>query len=285
MIETDGSHGGCFPLAAARNASSKKSPKNGRNASRLSFAKITDTLDVPDLLALQTESFDWLVGNEHWLARAAEAKAAGRQDLPSLTGLEEIFEEISPIEALGETMQLSFTNPFLEEQKYSIDECKEKGKTYSAPLYVEAEFMNHTTGEIKTQTVFMGDFPLMTPKGTFVINGTERVVVSQLVRSPGIYFDRAQQRTSAKVICSARIIPSRGAWLEFEIDKRGQVGVGIDRKRKQSVTVFMKALGMTSEEILEEFKGVASIEATLEKDRSEEHTSELQSRPHLVCRL
>jgi DNA-directed RNA polymerase subunit beta len=258
-------------LAAARNASTTNSsqkgqPKNGRNHSRLSFAKISDNLTVPDLLALQTESFDWLVGNEFWKARAAEATASGRQDLPSLTGLEEIFEEISPIEDLGETMQLSFTNPFLEEKKYSIDECKEKGKTYSAPLYVEAEFMNHLTGEIKTQTVFMGDFPLMTPKGTFVINGTERVVVSQLVRSPGVYFDRSPEKTSDKDLYSARIIPSRGAWLEFEIDKRDQVGVRIDRKRKQSVTVFMKALGMSSEEILEEFKGFASIEATLEKD-------------------
>jgi len=258
-------------LAAARNASTsnsstKGSPKNGRTAQRLSFAKITDTLTVPDLLALQTESFDWLVGNDAWKERAASAKASGRQDLPSLTGLEEIFEEISPIEDLGETMQLSFTNPFLEEKKYSIDECKEKGKTYSAPLYVEAEFMNHLTGEIKTQTVFMGDFPLMTPKGTFVINGTERVVVSQLVRSPGVYFERQQEKTSDKDIYSARIIPSRGAWLEFEIDKRDQVGVRIDRKRKQSVTVFLKALGLTSEEILEEFKGFASIETTLEKD-------------------
>lgn len=253
-------------MAAARNASTSKTLKNGRSASRLSFAKITDTLTVPDLLALQTESFDWLVGNDNWVQRAAAAKAAGRQDLPSLTGLEEIFEEISPIEDIGETMQLSFTNPFLEEKKYSIDECKEKGKTYAAPLYVEAEFMNHLTGEIKTQTVFMGDFPLMTPKGTFIINGTERVVVSQLVRSPGVYFDRTPEKTSDKDIYSARIIPSRGAWLEFEIDKRDQVGVRIDRKRKQSVTVFLKALGMTSEEILGEFKGYASIEATLEKD-------------------
>ena len=257
-------------LAAARNASTSSSKKgtlkNGRGHSRLSFAKITDNLTVPDLLALQTESFDWLVGNEFWKERAAQAKADGRQDLASLTGLEEIFEEISPIEDLGETMQLSFTNPFLEDKKYTIDECKEKGKTFSAPLYVEAEFMNHLTGEIKTQTVFMGDFPLMTPKGTFVINGTERVVVSQLVRTPGVYFDRAQEKTSDKDIYSARIIPSRGAWLEFEIDKRDQVGVRIDRKRKQSVTVFMKALGMTSEDILEEFKGFASIEATLEKD-------------------
>ncbi|WEO76798.1 DNA-directed RNA polymerase subunit beta [Cryobacterium sp. SO2] len=252
-------------MAAARNATTN-SPKNGRAAGRLSFAKITDNLTVPDLLALQTESFDWLVGNDIWKARVAEAQAAGRQDLPSRTGLDEIFEEISPIEDLSETMQLSFTNPELEPEKYTIDECKEKGKTYSAPLYVNAEFMNHLTGEIKTQTVFMGDFPLMTPKGTFVINGTERVVVSQLVRSPGVYFNREQEKTSDKDIYSARVIPSRGAWLEFEIDKRDQVGVRIDRKRKQSVTVFLKALGLTSEEILEEFKGFASIELTLEKD-------------------
>ncbi|MCU1570069.1 MAG: DNA-directed polymerase subunit beta [Naasia sp.] len=252
-------------MAAARNASST-TPKNGRDAQRLSFAKITDTLTVPDLLALQTESFDWLVGSDAWKARVTQAKAEGRTDLPAHSGLEEIFEEISPIEDLAETMQLSFTNPFLEEKKYTLDECKERGKTYAAPLYVEAEFMNHQTGEIKTQTVFMGDFPLMTDKGTFIINGTERVVVSQLVRSPGVYFDSAQEKTSDKDIYSARIIPSRGAWLEFEIDKRDQVGVRIDRKRKQSVTVFLKALGLTSEEILEHFQGFASIEATLEKD-------------------
>jgi len=254
-------------LAAARTASNaKKSPKNGRAASRLSFAKITDTLTVPDLLALQTESFDWLVGNDIWKQRVAEGVAAGRTDLPSRSGLDEIFEEISPIEDLGETMQLSFTDPELEEPKYTIDECKERGKTFAAPLYVNAEFMNHLTGEIKTQTVFMGDFPLMTEKGTFIINGTERVVVSQLVRSPGVYFDRTPEKLSDKDIYSARIIPSRGAWLEFEIDKRDQVGVRIDRKRKQSVTVFLKALGLTSEQILEEFKGFPSIELTLEKD-------------------
>ncbi len=253
-------------MAAARTASTKKSPKNGRAASRLSFAKITDNLTVPDLLALQTESFDWLVGNDIWKQRVAEGVAAGRTDLPTRSGLDEIFEEISPIEDLGETMQLSFTDPELEEPKYSIDECKERGKTFAAPLYVNAEFMNHLTGEIKTQTVFMGDFPLMTEKGTFIINGTERVVVSQLVRSPGVYFDRTPEKLSDKDIFSARIIPSRGAWLEFEIDKRDQVGVRIDRKRKQSVTVFLKALGLTSEQILEEFKGFPSIELTLEKD-------------------
>jgi len=253
-------------LAAARSASSKKPLKNGRTASRLSFAKITDTLTVPDLLALQTESFDWLVGNDAWKARLTEAKAAGNDSVPETTGLDEIFEEISPIEDLGETMQLSFTAPELEEPKYTIEECKERGKTFAAPLYVNAEFMNHMTGEIKTQTVFMGDFPLMTEKGTFIINGTERVVVSQLVRSPGVYFERQNDKTSDKDIYSARIIPSRGAWLEFEIDKRDQVGVRIDRKRKQSVTVFLKALGMTSEEILAAFPGYESMTGTLEKD-------------------
>jgi len=252
-------------LAAARNASTTPT-KTGRGASRLSFAKISDTLTVPDLLALQTESFDWLVGNDAWKARVAEAKAAGRTDVPEVSGLEEIFEEISPIEDLSETMQLSFTNPYLEPEKYSIEECKERGKTYAAPLYVEAEFMNHQTGEIKTQTVFMGDFPLQTGKGTFIINGTERVVVSQLVRSPGVYFDKTPDKTSDKDIVSARVIPSRGAWLEFEIDKRDQVGVRIDRKRKQSVTVFLKALGLTSEDIMTEFAGFDSIEETLSKD-------------------
>ncbi|OCG74860.1 DNA-directed RNA polymerase subunit beta [Microbacterium sediminis] len=253
-------------MAAARKSASPTTVKNGRVASRLSFAKIHDTLTVPDLLALQTESFDWLVGNDAWRSRLEAALAEGRTDVPEQSGLEEIFEEISPIEDLSETMQLSFTNPYLEPEKYSIEECKERGKTYAAPLYVEAEFMNHQTGEIKTQTVFMGDFPLQTDKGTFIINGTERVVVSQLVRSPGVYFDKTPDKTSDKEIVSARIIPSRGAWLEFEIDKRDQVGVRIDRKRKQSVTVFLKALGLTTEDIQREFAGIASIEETLAKD-------------------
>ncbi|WP_221583713.1 DNA-directed RNA polymerase subunit beta [Microbacterium sp. G2-8] len=252
-------------MAASRNASNPTT-KNGRDAQRLSFAKVTDALTVPDLLALQTESFDWLVGNEAWKGRVEEKKTTGRSDVSDRSGLEEIFEEISPIEDLGETMQLSFANPYLEPEKYSIEECKDRGKTYAAPLYVEAEFMNHQTGEIKTQTVFMGDFPLQTREGTFIINGTERVVVSQLVRSPGVYFDKSPDKTSDKDIVSARVIPSRGAWLEFEIDKRDQVGVRIDRKRKQPVTVFLKALGLTSEQILEEFAGIQTIEDTLAKD-------------------
>ena len=252
-------------MAAARSHTAS-TPKNGRVAPRLSFAKITDTVSVPDLLALQTESFDWLVGNDAWAARVKEAEAAGSPVISTQSGLEEIFEEISPIEDNGETMQLSFTNPYLEEEKYSLEECKERGKTYAAPLYVEAEFMNHQTGEIKTQTVFMGDFPLMTERGTFIINGTERVVVSQLVRSPGVYFEKEIDKQSDKEIHSVRVIPSRGAWLEFEVDKRDQVGVRIDRKRKQSVTVFLKALGLTTEDIQQHFAGFDSILETLERD-------------------
>ena len=141
-------------------------------------------------------------------------------------------------------MSLSFENPVFYDPKYTVDECKEKDFTYSAPLYVSAEFTNNDTGEIKGQTVFMGDFPLMTDKGTFIINGTERVVVSQLVRSPGVYFERTADKTSDKDIYTAKLIPSRGAWLEFEIDKRDMVGVRLDRKRKQNVTVLLKALGM-----------------------------------------
>ena len=140
--------------------------------------------------------------------------------------------------------------------------------TYSAPMFVTAEFINNTTGEIKSQTVFMGDFPLMSPKGTFIINGTERVVVSQLVRSPGVYFDRQVDKTSDKDIYSCKVIPSRGAWLEFEIDKRDAVGVRIDRKRKQSVTVLLKALGWDDARILERFGDYESMRATLEKDHT-----------------
>lgn len=261
-------------MAAARNASSSTNPKNGRNHKRLSFAKISDTLSVPNLLALQLESFDWLVGNEAWKARLVEAQAEGRDDVALRSGLEEIFEEISPIEDNAGTMQLSFENPILDEKKFTIEECKERGKTYSAPLYVEAAFYNTETQVLKSQTVYMGDFPIMTDKGTFIINGTERVIVSQLVRSPGVYFERTPEKTSDKDVFSARMIPSRGAWLEFEIDKRDQVGVRIDRKRKQSVTVFLKALGMSAEEILEEFAGYDSIIETLAKDNKDIVTQE-----------
>jgi DNA-directed RNA polymerase subunit beta len=234
---------------------------------RLSFAKITESLPVPDLLDLQVKSFDWLLGNDIWRSRVDEAAAAGKP-IPDKSGLEEIFEEISPIEDFQGTMSLSFRDHRFEPPKNSVEECKDRDFTYSAPLFVTAEFMNNETGEIKSQTVFMGDFPLMTNKGTFVINGTERVVVSQLVRSPGVYFERSVDKTSDKDIFTAKIIPSRGAWLEFEIDKKDIVSVRVDRKRKQNVTVLLKALGWDDAKIREELGAYESINLTLDKDNT-----------------
>ena len=236
---------------------------------RHSFAKIREPLAVPDLLALQKASFDWLLGREDWRAKVASEIAAGNTEIPQISGLSEIFEEISPIEDLAGMMSLSFRDHRFEPPKYTVEQCKEKDFTYSAPLFVTAEFMNNETGEIKSQTVFMGDFPLMTDKGTFVINGTERVVVSQLVRSPGAYFERSIDKATDKDVFTAKIIPSRGAWLEFEIDKKDLVAVRVDRKRKQPVSVLLKALGMTTEEIRERFGQYEIFMATLEKDTIE----------------
>jgi DNA-directed RNA polymerase subunit beta len=253
-------------LAVSRTAS--KNTNVVSPSGRISFAKIHEPLEVPNLLDLQIESFDWLVGNEAWRNRVAAAQAAGRTDVATKSGLEEIFEEISPIEDLSQTMSLSFRDNRFEDPKHSVEECKDRDVTYAAPLFVTAEFMNNDTGEIKSQTVFMGDFPLMTEKGTFIINGTERVVVSQLVRSPGVYFEQTADKTSDKDIFTCKMIPSRGAWLEFEIDKRDMVGVRVDRKRKQNVTVLLKALGWTNEQILAEFGEFESMRLTLEKDHT-----------------
>ncbi len=233
---------------------------------RISFAKLHEPLQPPNLLSLQIQSFDWLLGADEWKERVEFAKENGQFDVPDVSGLEEVFAELSPIQDMGQTMSLSFQAPSLERPKHSIDECKEKDLTYSAPMYVRAEFFNHKTGEIKGQYVFMGDFPLMTPQGTFIINGTERVVVSQLVRSPGVYFERGLDKTSDREVFSARFIPARGAWLEFEIDKRDAVSVRIDRRRKLSVTHFLKALGLTDSEIRTEFADYPLLLETLEKD-------------------
>jgi len=248
-------------LAASRTYS--LSARNGKPVvDRVSFAKIHEPLQLPNLLGLQTDSFGWLVGSEQWTS----------QNPGSQSGLEEIFEEISPIENAAQTMGLVLSSPHLEDPKYSIAECRERDLTYAAPLYVTAEFQNYETGEIKSQTTFIGDFPLMTERGTFIINGTERVVVSQLVRSPGVYYERLADKTSDKDVFNVKIIPSRGAWLEFEIDKRDAVGVRVDRKRKQSVTVFLKALGMSESEIREIFGDFPALIETLEKDTV--HTQE-----------
>src|SRR5664280_1161066 len=255
------------PLLAPSRTSSTRMTTT-QQPGRISFAKIREPLEVPNLLALQTSSFDWLVGNDGCAARVQADIDAARYDVPTTSGLEEIFEEISPIEDFSGSMSLSFRDHRFEPTKYSVEECKDKDMTYAAPMFVTAEFTNNTTGEIKSQTVFMGDFPMMTDKGTFVINGTERVVVSQLVRSPGVYFDRALDKVTDKETFSCKVIPSRGAWLEFEVDKRDTVGVRIDRKRRQSVTVLLKALGWDDARILERYGAYESMRTTLDKDHT-----------------
>ena len=230
---------------------------------RISFAKLREPLEVPGLLDVQTESFQWLIGSDAW-----REKAAARGDVNPFGGLEEVLTELSPIEDFSGQMSLSFSDPRFDEVKAPVNECKEKDQTYAAPLFVTAEFINNNTGEIKSQTVFMGDFPMMTEKGTFIINGTERVVVSQLVRSPGVYFDETIDKSTEKTLHSVKVIPGRGAWLEFDVDKRDTVGVRIDRKRRQPVTVLLKALGWTAEQIRERFGFSEIMMSTLEKDNT-----------------
>ena len=230
---------------------------------RASFAKIDEPLEVPGLLDLQLDSFEWLVGTPEW-----RAKAIARGDDNPTGGLEDILHELSPIEDFSGSMSLSFSEPHFDEVKASVEECKDKDMTYAAPLFVTAEFINNNTGEIKSQTVFMGDFPIMTDKGSFIINGTERVVVSQLVRSPGVYFDSSIDKATEKNLHTVKVIPGRGAWLEFDVDKRDTVGVRIDRKRRQPVTVLLKALGLTTEEITERFGFSEIMMSTLEKDNT-----------------
>jgi DNA-directed RNA polymerase subunit beta len=234
---------------------------------RISFAKLREPLEVPGLLDVQTDSFEWLIGAPRW-REAAAARADGNGAANPVGGLEEVLYELSPIEDFSGSMSLSFSDPRFDEVKAPVDECKDKDMTYAAPLFVTAEFINNNTGEIKSQTVFMGDFPMMTEKGTFIINGTERVVVSQLVRSPGVYFDETIDKSTEKLLHSVKVIPSRGAWLEFDVDKRDTVGVRIDRKRRQPVTVLLKALGWTAEQIRERFGFSEIMMSTLEKDNT-----------------
>ena len=244
-----------------------RSTKNSTNTPpRVSFAKIREVLEVPDLLALQTESMDWLLGNAVWQQRLADANARGGTEVPQTSGLQDVFDEISPITDYAGTMSLYFKDPRFEEPKYTEDQCREGDKSYAAPLFVLAEFQNDETGEIKSQTVFMGDFPLMTAKGTFIINGTERVVVSQLVRSPGVYFEKSTDKGSDKDIFTTKMIPGRGAWLEFEIDKKDFVAVRVDRKRKQPVSVLLRALGMTTDEMAQHFANYPAFLESMAKD-------------------
>ena len=222
-----------------------KPVKLGR-AERMSFAKIDEVIEMPNLIEIQKDSYNWFLKE----------------------GLKEVFKDVSGITNHAGTYVLDFIDYTLdvEHPNYSVKECKERDATYAAPLRVTATLTNTETGEIKKSNVFMGDFPLMTPSGTFVINGAERVIVSQLVRSPGVYYKMEYDKTSKKMF-SSTVIPNRGAWLEYENDLNDVFYVRIDKNRKIPITVFIRALGLgTDAQILEHFGEDERIRATLEKD-------------------
>jgi DNA-directed RNA polymerase subunit beta len=211
---------------------------------RVSFASINEVLDMPNLIEIQQNSYRWFLKE----------------------GLREMFRDISPIQDFTGNLVLEFVDYTLKPPKYSVEECKARDVTYSAPLHVRVRLLNKETGEVKEQDVFMGDFPLMTDKGTFIINGAERVIVSQLVRSPGVYFGE-QLDASGKRLFFATIIPNRGAWLEFESDANDVLSVRVDRTRKLPATVLMRALGYgTDAMILEAVGDDERIQTTLSKD-------------------
>jgi DNA-directed RNA polymerase subunit beta len=214
--------------------------------SRLSFAKIHKVLDIPDLLIIQKDSFKWFIEE----------------------GLKEILDEISPIEDFSGRFSLEFLNHYFEQPLKTLEDCRITDSTFSQPLYVTAQFLDRETGQIKQQTVFLGDFPIMTDTGTFVINGTERVIVSQLVRSPGVYFSQEIDKTSDKEVFIGKMIPGRGAWLEFDTDKRDTLGVRVDRKRRQHITGFLMALDVieNKDQAIELLGDYPSVRNTIERD-------------------
>lgn len=213
---------------------------------RFSFGKVPEVLEVPNLLDIQIKSFEWF----------------------KTEGVREVLEEISPIEDFTGNLALEFHGHRFEEPRFSVEECKEKDMTYSARLLVKTAFINRETGEIKEKEVVLYDrFPLMTEKGTFIINGTERVVVSQLIRSPGVYFGVEAEKTSGKPLYNAKIIPNRGAWLEFETDNKDVIYVRIDRKRKLPATLLLRALDWSkNEDIIKLLGNSTPVKRTLEKD-------------------
>ena len=221
---------------------------------RRSFARLSKSVDVPNLIDIQRRSFTWLTD-------------------PKTGGLRETIDDISPIEDYTGNLAVQFGEFVFDEPVASLEQCREKDLTYARPLTVTVAFINRETGEIREQSVFMGDFPWMTERGTFVINGTERVVVTQLVRSPGAYLMEPKDRE--KQVFIANLMPARGSWLELEIDKKGKVFVRIDRKRKLPVTVLLRAMGYaTDEEILKLFENSLYIRNTIESDTEVTRTEE-----------
>ena len=219
----------------------------GRHRTRRSYARINEVLELPNLIEIQTASYEWFLEE----------------------GMREMFQDISPIEDFQGNLSLEFVDYKLEDPKYDVDESKERDVTYNAPLRVKVRLLNNETGEVKEQEVFMGDFPLMTDTGTFIINGAERVIVSQLVRSPSVYFNEKLDK-NGKMGYTATVIPNRGAWLEFETDAKDVVHVRIDRTRKLPITVLLRALGFSSDqEIIDLIGDNEYLRNTLEKDNTE----------------
>ena len=229
-----------------------KDVKLGKNV-RKSFAKINEVLEMPNLIEVQKKSYKWFLEE----------------------GLREVFKDVASIKDYNETLELSFIDYRLDDEpKYTIAECKERDTTYAAPLRVTARLNNLETGEIKDSEVYMGDFPLMTPSGTFVINGAERVIVSQLVRSPGVYYAADKDKTG-KDLFKSTVIPNRGAWLEYEMDSNDVVYVRIDKNRKIPLTTFIRAIGIgTNDEIAEMFNNDARLNATIMQKDSTTCTDE-----------
>ena len=222
---------------------------------RMTFAKINEVCEMPNLIELQTKSYDWFIKE----------------------GLREVFEDISPIKDYADNLVLEFIDYSLTDApKYEQEECKERDVTYAAPLKVKVRLINKETGEVKEQEVFMGDFPLMTEKGTFIYNGAERVIVTQLVRSPGPYYDVTVDKSNNKLF-STTIIPNRGAWLEYETDSNEIISVRVDRTRKQPVTTLLRALGFGSnQEIINIFGEDSRLMKTLEKDTASNYEEGLK---------
>lgn len=216
----------------------------GKNV-RMSFGKINEVLDMPNLIEVQKNSYRWFLDE----------------------GLKEVFNDMSAITDYQGNLVLDFIDYRLEDKpKYTIEECKERDTTYAAPLIVTTSLLNRETGEIKEQEIFMGDFPLMTDSGTFVINGAERVIVSQLVRSPGVYYSRTRDK-SGRELFAATVIPNRGAWLEYETDSNGIFYARIDKNRKLPITTFIRALGVATDEQMLELLGESELlRTTLDKD-------------------
>ena len=211
---------------------------------RRSFSRIRNTYELKDLLEIQTKSYQDFITN----------------------GIKEVFEDLFPVENFSGTLSLEFGDYHFDEPRFSIKECKDRETTYSAPLKVDVRLFNHETGEVKEQEIFLGDMPIMTDSGTFIINGAERVIISQLVRSPSVYFNREIDKNGRELITS-QIIPTRGTWLEFETDARDVLYVRIDRTRKVTLTTLLRAFGLSSDDDIREMFGKSEyIENTIAKD-------------------